>query len=147
MFAVDDAPEVNEQAPGRLCLRLEPQRRVLRVVTPDGGVLGTIHHEGILPYRRKVMRNASGTVWTLTVRSLVRNRHRLQIGDGETLIVETPFYWWQPLTAGPRFDRKPGLVGMVGPTKAFWKMWIEPGRDRLDLLAAMACLHRQWWRL
>jgi hypothetical protein len=39
----------------------------------------------------------------------------------------------------------PRLLGCVGPVMWIWLMCIDPGGDRLDLLAAVAFLHRQWY--
>ena len=42
------------------------------------------------------------------------------------------------------------VVGVARPACAIctatkWAMWIEPGRDTIELLAAVAFMHRQWF--
>jgi hypothetical protein len=34
----------------------------------------------------------------------------------------------------------------MGPVKRYWFLWVDPGRDDNDLLAALAFMHRRWWR-
>jgi hypothetical protein len=144
VFAADESREVSEHNPGRLCMRLEPQASGLCVVAADGQTLGWIRHRGLFPLRRSVMLREGGLVWTLAVRSLVRKRHVLQLADGDRWTFDTPFFWWQHLTG--TVHEAPSVVGRVGPTKEFWMLRIQPGMDSVELLAAIACLHRQWWR-
>lgn len=144
VFAGDDSSELNEGNPGRLCLRLEPQEAGLHVVSAAGETLGRITREGLFPVRPSVMRKDGALVWTLSARSLVRKRHVLELAGGDRWMFDTPFYWWQHLTG--RLHDAPRVVGRVGPTKAFWQLWIEPGKDSIELLAAIGRLHRQWWR-
>jgi hypothetical protein len=90
------------------------------------------------------MRRDGVPAWTLTTRSIVRKRHALESTTGEAWTFDTPFYWWQHLTGTS--GGVPRLLGQVGPTKRLWFMWVEPGRDTQDILAAVAFLHRTWWR-
>jgi hypothetical protein len=53
----------------------------------DGLERGSIRPEGILRVLRFVMRREGTTVWVLTVRSFVRQRHRLQMVDGDVVDV------------------------------------------------------------
>jgi hypothetical protein len=75
---------------------------------------------------------------------VVRNRHRLRLTDGETWTFDTPFYWWQHLTGSVARSRT--LMGHIGPSKRIWLFGVEPGRVTDDVLAAVALLHRNWWR-
>ena len=82
-------------------------------------------------------------VWMLSVRSVVRKRHRLELPNGDSWTFDTPFFWWQNLTGTTSGALR--LLGGNGPTMRIWLIWIEPGRDTFDLLAAIAFLHRQYW--
>jgi hypothetical protein len=137
--------EVSVANPGALRLSLRPDGRSLRVLDHEGCNEGVIRSEGLVRGIRYVMRRDQNPVWILSVRSLVRKRHRLRLADGETWTFDTPFYWWQHLT-GSLADA-PGLIGHVGPSKRIWLFGIEPGRETRDVLAAVAVMHRNWWRL
>ncbi len=88
------------------------------------------------------MRRDGEPVWTMSVRSIVRKRHTLELANGDSWMLDTPFFWWQHLTGTVR--GVPRLLGGLGPVWWIWTMWIEPGRDTLELLATVAFLHRQW---
>ncbi len=135
--------EVSDATPGTLCLRLEPRFPLVRVSNAEGAEVGVIRSEGIVPGVKYVMRRSGAPIWVLSVRSLVRKRHRLELA-GDRWTFDTPFYWWQHLTGTTQ--GLPRLVGLVGPSKRFWGMGIEPGWDSQDLLAAVAYLHRKWWQ-
>ena len=90
------------------------------------------------------MRRNGDPVWKLTVRSIVRNHHEFEPAVGVKWTFDTPFFWWQHLKGTA--DGVPRLLGEVGPTMRFWFMLVEPGRDTSDLLAAVAFMHRKWWR-
>jgi hypothetical protein len=91
------------------------------------------------------MRQNGELVWVFSVRSIVRNRHALELANGDSWTFDTPFFWWQNLT-GTAFGAPRLLGGLFVPTKRVWAMWIDPGRDTFDLLAAVAFMHRQYWR-
>jgi hypothetical protein len=148
---VFDAAEMNEvgtESPGTLCLRLEPRLdwppRV-RVLDASGLEQGVIRSEGLVPGVRYAMRRNGELVWMLSVQSIVRKRHALEFAKGDSWTFDTPFFWWQNLT-GTAFGAPRLLGGLVVPTKRVWAMWIDPGRDTFDLLAAVAFMHRQYWR-
>ena len=145
VFRVEANVEVSEEKPGTECLHLRPASRSVVVLSAAGREEGVIRAERILPIRRYVMRRNGNRVWALSNRSFVHKRHVLDPGDGETWTFDTPFFWWQHLTGS--IGGVPKLLGYVGPSKRFWLMWIEPGRDTDDLLAAVALMHRNWWRL
>jgi hypothetical protein len=145
VFIAPKSGEVSDESPGTLCLRLEPWFRYsprLRVLDADGREEGTIRSEGLVPGVKYSMRRSGEPVWTMSVRSIVRKRHALELTNGDSWTFDTPFFWWQQLT-GTTLG-VPKLVGCVGPGVFIWHMWIEPGRDTLDLLAAVAFMHRQW---
>jgi hypothetical protein len=96
-----------------------------------------------LPGLKSAMIRGDRVVWMLSVRSLVRKRLRLVVPDGDTWVFDTPFFWRQGLSG--RAGGMPRLLGRVGPRKSVWLMWVEPGRDTLDLLAAVGSMHRSWW--
>ena len=97
-----------------------------------------------MPLVKYVMRVKNEIVWTLSVRSVVRKHHALEQVDGGQWTFNTPFFWWQHLSG--TLGGTPKLLGRVGPTKRVWFVKIEPGRDTPDLLAAIAFMHRNWWR-
>jgi hypothetical protein len=145
VFVVPEGDEVSSESPGALCLRLEPRHRHsprLRVLDADGREEGVIRAEGLVPGVRYAMRRDGEPVWTLSVRSIVRKRHALEPAHGDSWTIETPFFWWQGLT-GTALG-VPRLIGGLGPLGCIWPMWIEPGWDTFELLAAIAFLHRQW---
>jgi hypothetical protein len=93
---------------------------------------------------RYVMRRDENPVWTLSIRSLVRKRHRLRFTDAGTWTFDTPFYSWQQFSGS--LAGAPKLVGHVGPSKQIWLFGVEPNCETNDLLAAVALMHRNWWR-
>jgi hypothetical protein len=90
------------------------------------------------------MRRDAELVWVLTVRSVVRRRHTLCPVGGDEWTFDTPFFWWQQLAGSLGGTLR--LLGRVGPTKRLWFMVIEPGSDTPEVLAAVAFMHRKWWR-
>ena len=98
-----------------------------------------------MPGVRYAMRRNGELVWKLSVRSMVRKHHTLELANGNSWRFDTPFFWWQSLT-GTTWGVPRLLGGLVLPTKRVWALWIEPGQDTFDVLAAVAFMHRQWWR-
>ncbi len=145
VFDATDCEEVSGESPGTLCLRLEPRFRCsprVRVLDADGREVGVIGPAALVPGVRYAMRREDGLACMLSVRSIVRNRHTLRMAIKSTYKFRTPFFWWYHLmgtTCGV-----PILAGTVGPGLWVWQFWVEPGRDTLDLLAAVAFMHRQW---
>jgi hypothetical protein len=147
VFDASGLDEVNSESPGTLCLRLEARYLSsprVRVLDAGGREQGIIRSEGLVPCVRYAMRRNGELVWKLSVRSIVRKRHVLELSNGDSWTFDTPFFWWQNLT-GTAFGAPRLFGGLVVPTKKVWAMWIEPGRDRFDLLAAVAFLHKQYW--
>ena len=136
--------EVTDGNAGTLRLRLQPAGRSLQVLDHEGRNEGVIRSEGVLRGTRWVMRRNENPVWTSSVRSVVRKRHRLRLVDGETWTFDTPFYWSQHLVGS--VAGAPSLIGQVGPSKRIWLFGVEPGRENDHLLAAVALMHRNWWR-
>jgi hypothetical protein len=139
--AVDQ--QVSDHSPGTPVLRIHPHRGTTPIFGLDGLERGRIRPEGISRGLRFVMRREGTPVWVLTVRSFVRKRHRLQIVGGDVWTFDTPFFWWQHLTGTVSGHER--LLGHVGPTKRHWGFGVEPGRDTVDLLAAVAFMHWKWW--
>jgi hypothetical protein len=145
VFDATDCDEVTSESPGTLFLRLEPRWRYsprLRVLDAGGREEGTIDRDGLVPGVRYAMRRDGRLVWMLSVRSLVRRRHALELAHGDPWTFDTPFFWWQHLTGTALGD--PKLLGGLGQGGWIWTMAIEPGRDTIELLAAVAFMHRQW---
>jgi hypothetical protein len=144
VFTAAGHEQVSSERPGTPVLYLEPLFRRVRVLDADRLEQGIIRSEGIVPGVKYVMRRNGDPVWVLSVRSIVRKCHTLEPVAGEMWTFLTPFFWWQPLSGTVGGIQR--LFGHVGPGKRLWFMWIEPGRDTRDLLAAVAFMHRTWWR-
>lgn len=149
VFDATDCDEVSEESPGTLCLRLEPLYRYsprVRVLDASGREVGTIRPAGLVPGVRYVMCRNGNPVWALSVRSIVRKRHALVMADRVEWTFYIPFFRWHNLMG--TILGVPSFLGTVGPDWwGVWQMWIEPGRDTSDLLAAIAFMHRQWSRM
>jgi predicted nucleic acid-binding protein len=79
---VSDSEEFSSESPGTLCLRLEPRSRYsprMRVLDAGGRAEGIIRSEGLVPGVRYAMHRNGETVWMLSVRSIVRQRHALEL--------------------------------------------------------------------
>lgn len=136
--------DVTTDTPGTLRLRLQPVGRALRVLDHRGNSEGIIRSEGLVRGIRYVMRRDENPVWTLSIRSMVRKRHQLRLTDGETWTFDTPFYRWRHVTGS--LAGAPRIIGHVGPSMRLWLFGVEPDRETDHLLAAVALLHRNWWR-
>jgi hypothetical protein len=147
VFNASGLDEVNSESSGTLLVRLEARYLSsprVRVLDADGREQGIICSVGLVPCVRYAMCRNGELVWKLSVRSIVRKRHVLELANGDSWTFDTPFFWWQNLT-GTALGAPRVFGGLVVPTKSVWAMWIEPGRDTFDLLAAVAFLHRQYW--
>ena len=136
--------EVSSEKPGKPFVHLESRARSVYVLDPNQQERGIIRSEGLVPAVKYVMRRNDDAVWELSVRSVVRKRHTLRQFVGDQWTFNTPFFWWQHLSGTVSSAVK--LVGRVGPTKRLWFMKLEPGCDTPEVLAALAFLHRSWWR-
>ncbi len=134
--------DVTEKTPGTLCLRLVAAFRRVRVLDAAGQEIGLIRPRP--PGLGFTMRRGGSSVWTVSSRSLVMRRHALTFSNGDRWNVHTPFYWWMNIVA--KHGGATHVLGQVGHIKRFWLLWVEPGRDDHDLLAALAFMHRRWWR-
>ena len=143
VFAAPPGREVGSDNPGILCLHLEPRRRLVDVLDANRRERGVIRSEGIVPGTKWVMRRDGDPVWTLSVRSIVR-RHHVFESSGERWTFETPFFWRRQVSGS--VAGAPKLLGHVGPTMRLWFLWVEPGSDTHEVLAAVALMHRTWWR-
>ena len=74
-------------------------------------------------------------------RSIVRSRYVLKQANGDSWTFRTPFFSIQVMGSA---QNAPRLLGNVGSANQVWLLWIEPGWDSIDLLAAAAFMHRQW---
>jgi len=83
-------------------------------------------------------------VWTVSSRSLVVRRHALEFSGGGTWDVRTPFFWWMNVLCLENGEAR--ALGRVGSGKRLWFLAIERGRDNLDVLSALAFMHRRWLR-
>jgi hypothetical protein len=114
----------------------------MRAIDAGGHEVGVIRPEGLVPWVKYAMRRDGDLVWTLGVRSIVRSRHRLELANGDSWTFHTPFFSIQVMGSA---HNAPRLFGNVGSTLRVWLLWIEPGWDSIDLLAAAAFMHRQWF--
>jgi hypothetical protein len=85
----------------------------------------------------------STTVWTLSVRSIFSNRHTLEVAKDTTWNVRTPFF-----STRLEGDAEDGsrVLGRMGQRVSEVRWLIEPDRDSEPFLAALAFMHRQWYR-
>ncbi len=134
--------DATEKTPGTLRLRLVAAFRRVRVLDAAGQEIGLIRPRP--PGLGFTMRRGGSSVWTVSSRSLVMRRHALTFSNGDRWNVHTPFYWWRNIVA--EHGGATHVLGQVGHIKRFWLLWVEPGRDDHDLLAALAFMHRRWWR-
>jgi len=137
-----EAGDVSDANPGTLCLRLAASFRKVRVVDACGTEHGVIRPRG--PGFGYAMRRSGELMWTLSNRSLVLRRHALRFANDGQWDVRTPFYWWLNVVCSEQGVTH--ALGRVGPVKRLWQLWVRPGDDRVDVLAALAFLHRRWWR-
>jgi hypothetical protein len=139
-------PEVgdaSDQNPGDLWLRLVPRFREVAVVDAGGREDAVIRPR--FPGLGYTMFRAGLPAWTVSTRSVVMRRHALSFASGEAWDVRTPFFWWMNVVCNHNGETP--AVGQVGPSKRFWLLWIGAGKDHRDHLAALAFMHRRWWRL
>jgi len=146
VFEAPDGGEPDGDSPGKLRLSLEPRFRHsprLRVLDAGGREEGLIRAEGLAPGLRYTMRRDGGLLWTMSVRSIFRDRYALERVEGDRWAIRTPSFL--RLTVTGASGGAPRLLGDVGSEGMWaWWFWVEPGRDTTDLLAAVAFLHRQW---
>jgi hypothetical protein len=138
-----DEGDASETNPGTLCIRLAAGFREVRVLDAAGNEEGVIRPRG--PGFGYALRRSGRAVWTVSNRSSVMRRHVLDFSGGGTWDVRTPFFWWMNIMCSE--SGKTHALGQVGPRKWLWFLWIEPGKDDLDVLSALAFMHRRWWRL
>ncbi len=141
VFAFAKDQDVSSAAPGTPRLHLQRESPGMRVRTADGQDVGTVRFT--IPGVKYVMWRGDEVVWTLSVRSWLRKHWSLEIAGSESWSFDTPFFWWQHLRG--RTGDTPKLLGRVGPRKFLWFMWVQPGADTDDLLAALGVMHRAWW--
>jgi hypothetical protein len=134
-----DASDAN---PGELCLRLVAGFREIRVVDARGAEHGLVRP--LAPGLGWEMRRAEQTIWSVRSRSVVLRRHALEFPGIGSWDVRTPFFWWMNIWC--RQDDATKVLGQVGPRKWLWFLWVAPGTDTIDVLSAVAFLHRRWWR-
>jgi len=134
--------DASDQHPGTLCLQLVATFRQVRILDATGHEEGVIRSRG--PGLGYAMHRRGVRVWTVATRSLVLRRHTLRFAAGETWDIRTPFFWWMNILGTQ--DGTTRVLGEIGPTKRFWFLWVEPGKDHHDLLAAVGFMHLRWLR-
>jgi hypothetical protein len=88
-------------------------------ILDDGNVVGTIGH-----------------------RSILRNAYTLDLRGGITWRFRMPLF---TVLFHGKSNRGSQLWALVGPSKMRWNLLVEPGADSVDLLAALAFVHWEWW--
>lgn len=81
-------------------------------------------------------------VGSISLRSLLRNRYSIQVGDEPTWTFCMPLftvYFRAESTTGQE------ILVRVGPSKRQWNLLAERGTDSIYLLCALAFIHREWW--
>jgi hypothetical protein len=145
VFSAPIDAEVSDESPGIFLLRMEPRWRNTRVIDAKSHELGLVRSEGFVRALRFVMRRSGVVVWSSTVQSIVRKRHRVHLAGGDVWIFDTPFFWWHHYFTGT-VARRTRLFGQIGPTKRHWGFVVEPGRATPELLSTVAFLHWKWLR-
>jgi hypothetical protein len=114
---------------------------VLDAVDHETGLIRT--EQGLL-FPKYALYQDSTILWTLSVRSVFRNRHTLQLAEDTRWDVRTPFF-------STHFEGRAAdgsrVLGRVGQHVSEWLWLVNPDRDSQPLLAAVAFMHRQWYRL
>ena len=93
----------------------------------------------MLRSRHSLFQNES-PIWRLSVRSILRRRHELQFMSGETWSLQTPFF---SVFFGGTAQDESRLLGRVGRSTEEWFFLVEPGKETMELLTAIAFLHCQ----
>lgn len=125
------------------CLVLKNDRREgIGVVDAAGRQTGLIRTERRLLLPRYVLQHDSTILWKISVRSIFRNRHTLEIAGDTTWSMRTPFFSVD--FAGDAEDGAK-VLGRVGERTYEWLWLVEPGRDSDAFLSAVAFMHRQWY--
>ena len=132
--------EVSDQAPGTLVLRVRPRRGLTLIFDIEGHDRGNIRREGA---RRYILRQNDTAIWKLTLWSIVRKRHQLQMIGGDVWTFDTPFFRYRGVR-GTVSDHE-RLLGAVGPTMRHWGFLVDANQITIDLLAAVAYMHWKWW--
>jgi hypothetical protein len=100
-------------------------------ITREGGFLFPTH----------VMRDNSESIWRLCVRSMIRNRHTLQISTGELWEFRTPLFSLELSGIG---ESGAIVEGRVGRRKNEWTFSLQ-GAPTPELMSGIAFLHWRWY--
>ena len=134
--------EASETNPGTLRIRLAASFRRVDVLGADGVAQGFIRPRG--PGIGYAMHRSGEQVWALSNRSAVLRRHALSFRHNGVWDVLTPFFWWMNVVCSENGTTH--VLGKVGHSTSLWQLWIQPGYDHVDTLAALAFIHLRWWR-
>ena len=112
------------------------------VRSPTGQEAARIHHLGGIPPRFAIIQSGQ-TVGKIIYRNVLRTRSTLEFAGGPTWNFRQPLFtifFYGDSDAGQQ------LWIMVGPSKRQWNMLLPPGTEDVYLPAALAFLHREYWR-
>ena len=127
-----------------LCLVLKRESaRAIALLDAVDHQTGLIRTEQRFLLPKYALYQDSIIVWTLCVRSIFRNRHTLELAKNTTWNVRTPFF-----STHFEGDAQDGsrVLGRVGQRVSEWLRLVHPDRDSEPFLAALAFMHRQWYR-
>jgi hypothetical protein len=111
------------------------------VTDSDGQEVLRVRRDTRFPPRFEMVERGE-PVASISLRSLLRNRYTIQVGDEPAWTFRMPLF-----TVYFRAESASGqeILVQVGPTKKQWNLLAEPGTDSLYLLGALAFIHREWW--
>ena len=100
-----------------------------------------IQRESFLPPQFKIVR-AGEIVGKISLRSLLRNRYRIDLVGGESWDFRMPLFTMR-FSAESSSGAKVWV--MLGPSKMQWNLLMSPGLDKPELLCALAFIHNHKW--
>jgi hypothetical protein len=111
------------------------------VTNSDGHEILRVRREARLPPRFEMIERGE-SVGSIHLRSPLRNRYTIQIGNEPTWTFHMPLFtiFFRAKSASGR-----EILVRVGPSKKQWNLLAEPEADSVYLLCALAFIHREWW--
>lgn len=123
------------------CLTIEKRGPIL-VVDANGGQLFTIQRKRRFPSAIHAMYQGDTLVWTLTSRSVLRNRYEIEVVGDNQWKFRTPFF-----SVGFNGTANDGseVLGRVGRRVNERYFLVAFGKESIQFLSAPAFLHRYWY--
>ena len=116
-------------------------KREFVVSDVDGIEVLVIRRASFIPPVFQIVEKGRVVVGRISLRSILRNRYRIDLGDGAYWTFRMPLFTVQ--------FRGESSVGshvwvIVGPSKMEWNLLAEPGVDTVPLLSALSFIHNEW---